>query len=698
MINWKEIPFVRFFLPFAVGIALSIILENNHPIWYVIILLFFLIRFVLAFRRLPFQYRWFHGIVANVLLFLLGYLWCFHHNELKSDNHFSQYLHEENILFGVVSNTPEFENYIKATLSTSVIESQNDSLKNCDGNLLIFLKNDSLRQLKYGDVVAFKGRIQKVDAPKNPHAFNYQRFLHFQNIHYQVFVNDFDNWKITASDQGNYIQGKATQIRKYFLGILEKHLTTPQELAVGNALILGYKDDLNEEIQTAYAHTGALHVLAVSGLHVGLVAWFVNILLGFFKSKSRIWKFTKMSILIGVVWSFALVTGGSPSVLRAATMFTFLIIGLSVNRTTNIYNSLAISATFLLVWNPYLLMSVGFQLSYLAVMGIVYFQPKIFRAWFIKNSFLRSLWNLATVSFGAQIGTLPLSLYYFHSLPFFAWLSGIIVIPAATVILGSGLLLLLFESVIPTLAFLPGAILYYSIWIMNNAIFFIQKIPWSVLVGLWIGLGVVALMYILIGNIVLVLSTKNLRWLLPATGFSLLICINFSFVSFQEIQQKRITIYHSYKNTILDFYDGKSGISFSNENILEKNLSFSTQNNRWANGIKNIQQLHFQNQKIKTDHLVFHQPFIQFYNKKILIVDEQFEIKNIPKIKLDFILLRNHPKIDIEILSQYFDFEQLLFDCSNPQWKIEKWKTTCEELKITYYDIYEKGAFELVFD
>ena len=698
MINWKEIPFVKFLLPFTTGILLSIILENNYPIWYGIFLCTITIRVILLFFKLPNSYRHFHGIIAHILLFSMGYLWCFHFNELQNENHFQQQLKTENIIIGKIETSPTIGKYLQATLSTQLIGTHLDSLKNCTGNILVYLKNDSTRQINYGDVVAFQGRIQQIESPKNPHAFNYKRFLKFKNIHYQVFVNESSNWQKSNINQGSLIRKNAINIRYYFLAILEKHLTSTRELSVGNALILGYKNDIDEEVRTAYAQTGALHVLAVSGLHVGLVAWFVNILLSLVKYRTLTWRITRAIILIGVVWSFALISGGSPSVLRAATMFTFLIIGLSMNRTTNIYNSLAISASILLIWNPYLLMNVSFQLSYLAITSIVYFHPKIHRGFIVKNGFLRSIWNLISLSLAAQIGTLPISIYYFHSIPFFAWLSGVIVIPAATIILGSGMLLLLIESLIPSLAFIPGWILYYSIWLMNEAIFLIQKFPSSVWIGVWVGFGIVILMYAMIGNIVLALSTKKLKWLLPASAFLFLISINYSFISFGEIAQKKMVIYHSYRNSIIDFFDGKNSFSFYPKDIDEKNLSFATQNNRWADGIKKVKPIHFKNIKLQSENIFYKKPFIQFFDKKIALLDDTFQFRKGIKINVDFIIIQNNPNFQMETISQNFIFEKIIFDTSNSQWKVEKWKTDCQKLNFQYYDIFEQGAFELTLE
>jgi len=271
------------------------------------------------------------------------------------------------------------------------------------------------------------------------------------------------------------------------------------------------------------------------------------------------------------------------------------------------------------------------------------------------------------------------------------------VIPAATVILGSGLLLLIFESTISALAFIPGKLLMWTIWGMNESIFIIQKIPWNVLVGLWISLLVVFLLYGMVGSVVMIFNQKNYRWLLPAAGFSLLVSINYSFTSFQELEQRKITIYHSYKNTIIDFFDGKKGLSFYNEDIAEGNLGFATQNHRWARGVRKIEEVNFQDDNFLFQNSFYQKPFLQFFDKKILIIDDKFQFKNHPKIQVDFILIRNNPKIKIENISNYFSFKKIIFDCSSSQWKVEKWKTICNDLNLPFHDVYKNGAFEYTF-
>ena len=699
MINWKEIPFMRISIPFMVGIANAVLLDSTHWLIYLLtsILLFFLL-FFKYFKKNKYNHRWLFGISFNLLLFLLGYLWCFHHNETRWNRHFENYLQEENYIIGTVVNSPSDNKYINTHLAVQQIGQHPDTLKNVKGNLLVYFKSDdSLSNIHYGDVIALKTKIQITQLPNNPNAFNFKRYLHYKNIHYQAFVYDTLTWTIVETGQGNFIPKNTLALQQYFLGILKKHLPSANELAVGNALILGHKEELNPEVKTAYARTGAMHVLAVSGLHVGLVTGFIYLILNFFfKSNKTHWQLLKIVIVLSATWAFALITGGSPSVLRAATMFSFITIGVTINRPASIYNSIAISAVLLLLYNPYLLMHVGFQLSYLAVIGIIYFQPKFYKWLIFENRILNYGWSLITVAMAAQLSTFPISIFYFHQFPIYFWLSGLIVIPAAGLILGSGIALFFFHS-IPVLGIWIGSLLYWSIYGMNQFIFLIEYLPYSVWLGIWIGAPILILLYLKIGGLAMIYQQKNYRWLLFLSVLFLIISINYSFTTYQDFNQKKIFFYHSNQNTIIDFFDGKNGFSIYNNDIDKKKLSFTTQNNRWANGVKNIEVIPLESEDFQTNNLLVKFPFIQFYNKRIALASHASSPTNSNKIDVDILLIHGNPKVKITDFLQSYNPREIIFDTSNSKWKIEKWNEECKILKIPTYDINEKGALEISF-
>ncbi len=696
MVNWREVPFIRLLLPFTAGILLAIQFNFALPFFHLILSGLLLLAFAIGRKRGGFRLRWLFGVLLNLLLLLLGYQLTWHHNELNHPNHISHYLAEKNLIIGKVDKMPVIKERVKIQLAVKGISANSDSIQQCIGSVLLFLPKDTFsEQLAYGDLLIAKGKLGEIEAPKNPKAFNYRRYLFFQNIHYQSFIKPGD-WKLLDRNHGNFLLRTAFKLRSRFLQILKKHLPAENEFSVGSALILGYKDEITDEIRAAYAGTGAMHVLAVSGLHLGLIFLIINALLGLIKAHGRLWEWTKAVILFVSIWTFALLTGASPSAQRAATMLSFLIIGLALNRTTNSYNTLAASAFFLLLFNPYLVTSVGFQLSYLAVTGIVFFQPKITAWWKIKSKFGNYLWQLAAVSVAAQLMTLPLLLFYFHQFPIYFWLSGLVVVPAAAGILSLGLALFLAESFFPFASTFMGTLLYWLIGGVNKCIFLIQQLPGGLITGIWVSWLVVLLLYFLLGGVIVTINTKRLKGIVFSLAVLSTLSVGYFFAKLRQYQNKEIIVYHLYKKTAIDFIDGKHGYALVSEGIPERTLNFAVQNNRWAAGMKDWQTFYLEDTTARVlDTWFCVKGFVQFYGKKLAIVSQPFSPTLGKKIKVDFVVVRNNPSISMKELSERFDFEEVVFDASNGKWKVSRWKEECANLGITYYDVGKNGAWIL---
>ena len=701
MLTWREIPFVRMLAALFAGILLSFVTDFYHPILIALPCFFVSLMLVAKNIRGLFPYRWLFGFAGSCFLFLIGYLVTHFHDERKAGNYIGKKINKESsIIIGEINDAPiKKGDWVRVVLNTKAIGHHSDSLSECSGNILVFVSRDSTSEaIAYGDLIYFDGKPENIKPPENPHSFNYKRYLHFQNIHHQVFVRAGD-WKILESGYGNIFMAKAIIMQSHFLDILKKHLTTEKELAVGSALILGYRDEIPEEVQTAYSQTGAMHVLAVSGLHVGIVFLLLNFFLKRIKINTLTWRITKVLIMLAVIWSFALVTGASPSVMRAAVMFSFLNVGLAFQRYSSIYNTLAASAFFILLANPYLIASVGFQLSYLAVFGIVYFQPKIVGLWSIKNKIGRYIWQLACVSLAAQLMTLPLTFYYFNQLPIYFWLTGLILVPLAGLELGAGISLLFFETVFPPIAALIGKILHSLLWLGNECVFYIQQFPVAVVEGIWIGSAMALLLYLFITSIMAAISSKKYLWSIVGFSFLFLVSLNFAFSEVKNYSSRQMVVYKIYKHSAIDFIDGENVFSIIDKNIEEKALGFATEGHRYAMGMESLFPFYFEEpHEMVFDHLFYKDGFIEFYNVKMAVIDNPEKIPEVPSINMDYILLRNSPKIVIDELAHVFDFKQLIFDNSNKKWQVEKWKEQCQELGVKYYDIAEEGAFVLNID
>ncbi|CAM3422344.1 ComEC/Rec2 family competence protein [Pontibacter korlensis] len=306
------------------------------------------------------------------------------------------------------------------------------------GKVQLSVPHDSEQayELNYGDVLLVKGAPQEVAPPLNSSQFNYKAYLANKNIYHRHYLQQHQYQKI-ASDPPMSILYYSIQLRRQLDDVLRERAGEKREYAIASALMLGVKDELDNSIRQAYADTGTIHVLAVSGLHVGLIYSVLMFVLARFSTTAR-QRWIGAMLVLAVLWLYAFITGLSPSVLRAVVMFSLVTFGVALQRRTSIYNTVAFAALALLFFNPYNLLEVGFQLSFLAVLGIVYLQPKFYNLLEYRHRALDFVWALFTVSLAAQLVTFPLGLYYFHQFPVYFWLANIFVVVAATFVLYSG--------------------------------------------------------------------------------------------------------------------------------------------------------------------------------------------------------------------------------------------------------------------
>ncbi len=697
MLNWREIPFVRLLLPFVAGILLAI--RFNLPIPGLPLAFLGLVALMLLSKKLRglYRYRWMPGLLLSATLLVVGYGVTWQHNELNHANHFSKINPPEGgtMLVGEVAEAPiRKENWVKIELGIQATGPDADDLKPASGSLLLYLQRDSAAEsLAYGDQLLISGKASAVEPPDNPHAFDYGRYLHFQNIHYQAFVKN-GSWALVENPASFSPYGTAISLQNRFTETLRKHLKTENEFAVGAALIFGYRSEVPEEVLTAYSQTGAMHILAVSGMHVGILFLLLNFFLKRVKWQHGSWRLLKAAILLVLIWSFALVTGASPSVMRSTVMFSFVIIGDGMGRNKNFYNTLTASAFCLLLYDPYWLLSVSFQLSYLAILGIVYFQPKIAGLWVIENRAGNYLWELNSVSLAAQLMTLPFTLLYFHQFPTYFWLSSLVLVPLSAAELAGGLLLLVLDPLWDAGAGVVGWLLWAMLWLGNQTVMLIQQLPAALLNGIWIGGISALLLYLSLGGLMAAISSRKLRWLLASLAFLLVVGMSYAFTEFGHQKNRQLTVYSVYKHTALDFFDGKKAWSLIDTALEAKPLKYAAEGNRFANGINAVETLHLgDSTAIVSEHFFYKNGLAQFYGKRLFVVSGPVAYGGEEKVIVDYLLLRNTPKVKLEELRETFDFQQIIFDASNKKWRVEEWKTECDSLGLDYYDVNEEGAF-----
>lgn len=627
---------------------------------------------------------------AAVLLWIAAFgVWRVQaHYQIHQPSHFtyqSDYHPDSTLLWlaTVVDRTETVER-VRLQVQTHALRGATGGTVPCAGQFLLYIPNDlSVQQLIPGQRMQLAAKVGGLSQPLNPDAFNYSAWQAQRNVFHQARIQQ-GQW--TAVESPFSLRGFAWKSRERLLGILRTYLPVgSNELAVAAALILGKRDELSTDVRNAYSETGAVHVLAVSGLHLGFVAWGLGWLLGFGPFKRRSWRWGKFIVMLLGIWSFALLTGMAPSVLRAATMFSFLLLGQAIGRKAGIYNSLAASAFLLLVIDPFLLFNVGFQLSYLALLGIVFFQPKIYGLVFLPNKALDYVWNLTSVSIAAQLTTFPISVYYFHQFPLYFLLTGMVVVVAASFILGLGILLF-FASVWPLLAQVVGYVLNKLLWLNNAFIFQIQQLPGHLVTGIWIDAAMLTLLYVSLLFIAIFTVWQRPRWLLA--GLGALACVLMLNVWQQMAlkQQRRWIVYHQYKATVIDAMDGTHRYTISTMDEDDPALGWAVSPHRQKRGVQlQMQSGHW----YPTDRVY------GFYDHQWAVIDDTFAPSAVPAspLRVDAVVVTNSPRMKLATLCRYFQAERWVFDGSNYPSKVRKWQIEADSLGLTTHWTAEEGAF-----
>lgn len=589
----------------------------------------------------------------------------------------------------VLENTLDDKNRNKAFVQVKYQGVTQDSLLDSNEKMLLYLHADE--KLSAKDIIGVKASIQVVSRNTNPDVFDYQDYLLNRGVRFQSFVKKED-WQIllSSSNEVKIIDPKA--LRQHGLDILAKYLTDIDQLGVASAMILGYRNQITEEIYDAYTDTGAVHVLAVSGLHVGIVALIISFVLGFWKSNWLSAKIIKALILIACIWLYALISGGAPSVIRAATMFSLIIGAKAFKRDVNIFNTIALSAFFLLMWDPKLLFQASFQFSYLALISIVYFFPYVNR-WFAPQFWLtRYIWSLLAVAISAQFLVFPLTIYYFHKFPLYFGLSGILAVPMAFLVLILGLALIFMDGIAPGIAVLVAAVLKIILHLFILGILWIQRLPMSSLDNIWVEVPSLIVLFLVILATMRYLYSKQLNWIRFSLTLVAIWLVYLNIQRYNKSQQCFITVYDVYGNYIIDITKGLNVYTIKSKDINDKNYGYITTNHRMRNRVESITDLSeygvYEDKNIK-----YSPPFLQINDKIIMIPGSQIDIIN-HESNVDYTLITSHYS-DTEIPRITHPRSKWIIDQSLNNTQSKKLMSSIDDNDINIYEIRKYGAYKI---
>ncbi len=677
-------PMVRILLPFMAGIIVCLTISGTSAISTIIwigLLLLTVATGLIPFDKFRFINRWLFGIIVSLFLFVTGYNSVVQNKEILWTDHFA---------------ATQTEGVFIATVEEPLQE-KDHSFKTI---LRVRGKDSAIKPPAEGSLVTFSANVQQISPPQNPGSFNYRKYMATNNVYHQVYLNNI-SWKLLEVPRGFSFNRMAHTVSKKFVSILNNNGLKGQEFAVASALILGQNDMLDNETRQAYSGSGVTHILSVSGLHVGVIFIIISFVLGFMKKHG--WQlYLKTFLILITIWAYALLTGMSPPVMRAAAMFTFISFGNASGRYTHIINSLSVSAILLLLIDPLMISNFGFQLSYLAIIGIVFINKPIADLIYFKNRIANKIWGLIAVSLAAQIATAPLTMLYFHQFPAYFIPANLVAVPLSFLAIYSGVAVLA-TSFIPVISNFLGIITNYLLFALNYSVGFIESLPYSVLHITNIFMPEMILLYLILISILLMFYLKRKVLLYIPLTLTLVLSVSFSFTEIERQQQQKIIFYSTNKQSAIGFINGGQQILVADSLLLndEKAIRFQLDGARPLYGLITLHNFALDtltglNQKLpkKLSTLRSHGNIFLFQNKRVAIIESIPQpYGSFTKLSVDYLVIRNNPKLRIHDLLKLYQPGQIIVDGSNSYYKTEKWLAEFKEAGFNAYSVKKSGAF-----
>jgi len=673
-----DFPLVKITIAFLLGI-ITVYYINCSITLATIILLFSSILFCfsylwnLKYRRNNFSF----GISSYCLAFSIGIFTLLSHTEnLQKTN----YTHSESafkkkqtitlILREKLKSNDYADRYIGLIKSISG--------KNFSGKIIVNVQKDSIKSpLIIGNTIKIETVLQRNQSSKNPNQFDYSKYLADKQIYAQIYCQkrEISVSKTIQKDIWYY----CAKLHSRIILNLEKSKFNKEEMNVALALILGQQQEISQDIIQDYQYSGATHILSVSGLHVGFIMLFISFILKPIPNTKKGSFFKLFFILISLA-GFAIISSLSPSVLRSVVMFSFVAIGNHLRRNGNIYHTLLVSILLILLFEPYFLFDVGFQLSYLALFFIIWLQPLLKNIYKPKHKLTNYIWEALTVSFAAQIGTLPLCLYYFHQFPGLFFVTNIIILPVLSFIMIAGIIVMLIAIFTSPPLFIT-MIFEKSIYLLNLMIHAVASADSFVIQNIAFNSYYLLTFYLLIISGIIWLKKPNFTKMIFVMSSLILVQLSFIIYKIQIERGKEFIIYNQKNNTLISTRTGRN-IVFYKRDVLSKN----NQNDRIINSylVGNSVSLS------KTESL---KNLLYFKNKKIFIIDSLGIYPS--DLSPDLLIITQNPKINLDRLLNKIQPKMIIADGSNSNSIQKNWKESCLKKNIPFHSTKEKGYYKL---
>lgn len=694
-IRLSNSPVLRLVVPFALGIFCgdSLFFEGvrlTYLFLFPFIVLFLLVLWGTYMRIRRYTLRYLFGYLVFSGLFVVGACW----SNIRLQNTEVDFPSYATVYRAVITDNPEEKEKSILCRARLLHVPDQSAAGDYDGkSVILYVASDSLgRSICRGDEILFSSHLSLPEPKMNPDEFDYSRYLIRRDVSGTAYIAA-GQWRVvnhhTSTSLVAYASGCRDRVLDFYTGLgFEGDV-----FAILSALTVGYKDELSETVLESFSVSGASHILALSGLHIGLLYAFLLFFLNRLPFSSVFLKSVRLIFLLAALWGFAILTGLSPSVVRAVSMFSLQIVSVLFAGRSITLNTLSVAAMGMLLYHPGWLFDVGFQLSFAAVASILLIYPWLYSRIDIGHSFLKKIWGLAAVSIAAQIGTAPLVIFYFSRYSVHFLLTNIIVVPLVTLIMYVAIAMLLF-AFLPAISQCLASGLKLLIGWLHQIVGGIERLPFASIDGIWLSRIEIVLLYSLIAFVFVFLVRRRSRSLIWGLGLLFLFSVYHIGLIERDRPQQSI-IFYTVRNCPAVHCispNGSSWLAYADTLSDHKRLA------RVASGYWNRLRL-LPPAVIKTDYedryFVRQNDLLVFGSKRVFMVyDDRWNYRRSESpLRIDYLYLCKGYNGRLEQLTATFRIDHLILDSSLSDYRRKAFQEECDALRIPCTSLSEQSTY-----
>lgn len=672
---WETAPFFRLLLPLIAGIALYSIaaIQNN-----VVIAVGVAAALVFVFTGLI-KNRKFTALIyffsLQLVLVCCGWLLSFSNDINQKPDFFGKHIGKGKYFVARITQTPA-EKPRTYKLSVRVLNAidSNSDIK-VKGNAIVYVyKNEDSLTYHRGDTILISDKWEPVKSAGNPYEFNYAQYAARNNIYYQQFV-PANNILLLGRANGNSLIDK---VHDYCMQQLATYLPDRKALGLMQAMLIGDEINLDNDTRQSYSETGIVHIIAISGSHITFFFVLISFLLAWIRNRRYHW--IKYLLALPLIWFYVLMAGAAPSAVRAAVMFTILSVGFALQKQPNSLNQLFAAAFILLCVEPMWLYSIGFQLSFLAVLSLILFYNRIYHLLGLKSKLLRGAWAAISASLAAELLVAPLVIYYFHLFPLWFVIANLAAYLFMGVVLVSVILIIVF-SPIGVIAKCLGAITTFIVALFNNLVAFFQVNNPSSFSFLHITGFDLVLLYLLIAAIAVFLIYRKGYSMWIASAITAILATSLLVQSYQAGKQKRLIVYNINHTTYIELIDGKYYTPLTNDSVKPVQFNYCVKP-------AHIQWHAWRGKKQDQNQSMY------AIGRSTLAISDSLPVK---KTSTANYVVIGYPYISgaVEAIKLAYHPDKLVFTSNLSRKQLATWLDACKVAKMPAHAVANDGAFIL---